>query len=46
LVVYSHRIPDADTAESGQNRFVETVVGVVFAFIVLAIAEALSRKEL
>ena len=46
LVVYSQRILGADAAESGQDRFVETVVGVAIAFIVLAIAEAQSRKEL
>ena len=45
LVVYSQRILGADAAESGQDRVIETVVGVAIAFIVLAVAEAMERRS-
>jgi hypothetical protein len=46
LVVYLQRILGADAAESGSDRFVETLVGVAIAFVVLGITKALTRTRI
>jgi hypothetical protein len=46
LVVYTQRILGADAAESGRDRFVETILGVAIAFVVLALTEARARADL
>jgi len=45
LVVYLQRILGADAAESGGDRLAETMLGVVIAFIVLGLTEALARRR-
>ncbi len=45
VVVYSQRILGADAAESGGDRLAETVLGVLIAFAVLGLTEALARRR-
>ena len=45
LIVYSQRILGAEAAESGRDRLGETLLGVVVAFVVLGLAEALTRAR-
>ena len=41
----TQRIPGSDAAESGRARLLETVLGVVIAFVVLGLAEALGPDK-
>ncbi len=45
VVVYSQRILGADPAESGIDRLAETTLGVLIAFVVLGLTEALARRR-
>lgn len=45
LVVYMQRLLGADAGESGRDRVLETVAGVLLALAVLAIAERIARTR-
>jgi hypothetical protein len=45
VVVYSQRILGAGAAESAGDRLVETILGVLIAFVVLGLTEALARRR-
>jgi hypothetical protein len=44
LVIYTQRIVGADATESGRDRFLETLIGVAIALVVLAVAERRSAS--